>query len=159
MGATLSPDGTGLYIWYADEARTQLFTSGTITGNMSIYGVKVADVTYGSYKFVDKNGSLVSDNKGKGSSTASMTITMLGNYTVEYKCDISTESGWDKFTAKETISGTTTATIKDASGTKTETKTTTVAEGDSINFSYTKDSSGNSGSDTVTITLTITPNE
>ena len=159
MGATLSPDGTGLYIWYADEARTQLFTSGTITGNMSIYGVKVADVTYGSYKFVDKNGSLVSDNKGKGSSTASMTITMLGNYTVEYKCDISTESGWDKFTAKETVSGTTTATIKDASGTKTETKTTTVAEGDSINFSYTKDSSGNSGSDTVTITLTITPNE
>ena len=159
MGATLSPDGTGLYIWYADEARTQLFTSGTITGNMSIYGVKVADVTYGSYKFVDKNGSLVSDNKGKGSSTASMTITMLGNYTVEYKCDISTESGWDKFTAKENISGTTTATIKDASGTKTETKTTTVAEGDSINFSYTKDSSGNSGSDTVTITLTITPNE
>ena len=159
MGATLSPDGTGLYIWYADEARTQLFTSGTITGNMSIYGVKVADVTYGSYKFVDKNGSLVSDNKGKGSSTASMTITMLGNYTVEYKCDISTESGWDKFTAKETISGTTTATIKDASGTKTETKTTTVAEGDSINFSYTKDSGGNSGNDTVTIALTITPNE
>ena len=158
MGATLSPDGTALYIWYADEARTQLFTSATINGNMSIYGVKVADVTYGTKKFVEKNGALVSDNKSVGSSTASMTITMLGNYTVEYKCVVSTESGWDKFTAKETVSGTTTTTIKDASGEKTETKTAVLSAGDSINFSYTKDSSGNSGSDTVTITLTITPN-
>ena len=158
MGATLSPDGTALYIWYADEARTQLFTSATINGNMSIYGVKVANVTYGSYKFVDKNGALASNNQNKNSSTAAMTITMLGNYTVEYKCDISTEARWDKFTAKETVSGTTSTTIDAESGTKTVTKTATLAEGDSINFSYTKDSSGNGNSDTVTITLTITPN-
>ena len=157
MGATLSPDGTSLYIWYTDEACTQVFTSTTITGNMSIYGVKVANVTYGSKNFVDKNGALVSNNKGVGSSTASMTITMLGDYTVEYKCVISTEASWDKCNVKETVSGTTTATIKDASGTKTETRTTTLSAGDSINFSYSKDSSGNSGDDTVTVTLTITP--
>ena len=158
MGASLSPDGTGLYIWYADEARTELFTSATVTGNMTIYGVKVADVTYGSYKFVDKNGALVSNNKGIGSSTASMTITMLGNYNVTYNYDVSTESGWDKFSVKETVSGTSTTIVSGASGDDSGSKTATLAAGDSINFTYTKDSSGNSGDDTVTLTFVITPN-
>ena len=158
MGATLSPDGTSLYLWYTDEACTQVFTSGTITGSMALYGAKIANVTYGSYNFVDKDGAMVSNNKGMGSSTASMTITMLGSYTVEYKCVVSTEGRWDKFTAKETVSGTTETTINEISGDKTETKTTTLAAGDSITFSYSKDSSGNSGSDCVTVTLTVTPN-
>ena len=157
LGATLSPDGTGLYIWYADEARTQLFTSTTITGNITAYGVKVADVTYGSYKFVDKDGAMVSNNKGAGSSTASMTVTVLGGYTFTYDYEVSTESGWDKFTVKETVSGTTATTVSGASGEDSGSKTATLATGDSINFSYTKDSSGNSGDDTVTLTFTVTP--
>ena len=157
LGATLSPDGTGLYIWYADEARTQLFTSTTITGNITAYGVKVADVTYGSYKFVDKDGAMVSNNKGASSSTASMTVTVLGGYTFTYDYEVSTESGWDKFTVKETVSGTTETTVRGASGEDSGSKTATLATGDSINFSYTKDSSGNSGDDTVTLTFTVTP--
>ncbi len=156
MGASLSPDGTGLYIWYADEARTQPFASTTVTGNMTIYGVKVADVTYGSRKFVDKNGALVSDNKGMGSSTAAMTITMLGNYSVTYNYVVSTESGWDKFSVIETISGTTTTTVSNASGEDDGEKTAILAAGDSIYFAYTKDSSGNSGDDSITVTFTIT---
>ena len=157
MGAGLSPDGTGLYIWYVDEAHTTPFASATVTGNMTIYGVKVADVTYGSYKFVDNNGALVSNNKGKGSSTASMTITMLGNYSVTYNYDVSTESGWDKFSVKETISGTSTTTVSGVSGENNGSDTATLAAGDSINFAYSKDSSGNSGDDTVTLTLVIAP--
>ena len=158
LGATLSPDGTALYIWYTDEARTQLFTSTTINGNITVYGVKVADVTYGTYKFVDKNGSMVSNNKGVGSSTASMTVTVTGNYTFTYDYDVSTESGWDKFSVTETVSGTTTTTVSNASGEDSGTKTATLAAGDSINFAYTKDSSGNSGDDCVTLTFTVTPN-
>ncbi len=124
---------------------------------MTLYGTKVADVTYGSYGFVEKNGALVSNNNGVGSSTASMTITMLGNYTVVYNYVVSTESGWDKCNIKETVSGTTT-TVSNAYGDDSGTKTATLAAGDSINFSYTKDSSGNSGSDNITVTFTITPN-
>ena len=158
LGATLSPDGTGLYIWYADEARTQLFAPTTIEGNITAYGVKVADVTYGSYKFVDKDGAMVSNNKGAGSTTASMTVTVTGNYTFTYNYDVSTESGWDKFSVTETVSGTTTTTVSNASGEDSGTKTATLAAGDSINFAYTKDSSGNSGDDCVTLTFTVTPN-
>ena len=157
FGAGLSPDGTGLYIWYADEACTQPITSATVTGNMTVYGVKVADVTYGSYKFVNKNGALVSNNKGASSSTAAMTITMLGNYIVTYNYDVSSERNYDKLTVKETISGTATTTVSGASGNDSGSKTATLAAGDSINFSYTKDSSGNSGNDTVTLTLVIAP--
>ena len=157
LGATLSPDGTGLYIWYADEARTQLFTSTTITGNITAYGVKVADVTYGSYKFVDKDGAMVSNNKSVSSSTASMTVTMLGGYTFTYDYVVSTERNWDKFTVKETVSGTTSTTVNGASGEDSGSKTATLAAGDSITFSYTKDGSSNSGDDTVTLTFTVTP--
>lgn len=157
MGASLSPDGAGLYIWYADEAHTELFTSATVTGNMTIYGVKVANVTYGSYKFVDKDGALKSNNQGANSSTASMTITMLGNYSVTYNYVTSTESGYDKFTVKQTISGTETTTVSGASGDDSGSKTATLAAGDSIYFAYTKDSGGSSGDDTVTLTFTITP--
>ena len=158
MGATLSPDGKGLYIWYTDEAHTELFSSTTVTGSMKLYGVKVAEVTYGSYKFVDKDGSLVSDNKSKGSSTASMTITMLGNYTVSYDFTVSSESGWDKATFKHTVDGTTTTVQNAISGSKSGTETAVLSAGDSMNFSYTKDSSGNSGNDCVTLVFTITPN-
>ena len=157
MGASLSPDATGLYAWYTDEAHTTPFTSTTISGNVTLYGVRVAEVTYGSYKFVDKNGSLVSNNKGVGSSTASMTVTFLTGCEVSYNYDVSSESGWDKFTAKETVSGATTTTVSGASGEDSGTKTVTLAAGDSLKFEYTKDSSGNRGDDTVTITLTITP--
>ena len=157
MGATLSADGTALYIWYSDEAHTQIFTSTTVTGNMTLYGVKVANVTYGSYKFVEKNGALVSNNKGANSSTASMTVTMLGNYTVTYAYDVSTESGWDKFSVTQTVSGTSSTPVSGASGDDQGSKTVDMAADDTITFSYTKDSSGASGDDTVTVTLTITP--
>ena len=157
LGATLSPDGTGLYIWYADEARTQLFAPTTIEGNITAYGVKVADVTYGSYKFVDKDGAMVSNNKGAGSTTASMTVTVTGNYTFTYNYDVSSESGWDKFSVTETVSGTSTTTVNNASGEDSGTKTATLAAGDSICFAYTKDSSGNSGDDCITLTFTVTP--
>ena len=87
----------------------------------------------------------------------SMTITMLGGYTVEYKCVVSSESGWDKFSVKETISGTSTTTVSGVSGENNGSDTATLAAGDSINFAYSKDSSGNSGDDTVTLTLVIAP--
>ena len=157
IGATLSPDGTGLYIWYADEAHTELFSSTTLTGSIRLYGVKVANVTYGSYKFVEKDGSLVSDNKGKGSSTASMTITMLGNYNVSYNYSVSSESGWDKATFKHTIGGSTTTVQNGISGSVSGTETAVLSAGDSMNFSYSKDSSGNRDNDCVTLTFTITP--
>lgn len=157
FGAGLSPDGTGLYIWFADEACTQPITTAIITGDMTVYGVKAADVTYGTYNFVNKNGALVSNNKGMGSSTAAMTITMLGSYSVTYNYDVSTESGWDKFSVEVTISGTSTTTVSGASGEDSGSKTATLAEGDSIYFAYKKDSSGNSGDDTVTLTLVIAP--
>ena len=157
LGAALSPDGTGLYIWFTDEAHTLPFTFTTITGNMTLYGVKVAEITYGSYKFVDKDGALVSNNKGYGSTTASMTVTMLGSYTVSYDYTVSTESGWDKFTAKHTVSGTTTTALDGISGSKTGTQAVDTAAGDALTFSYTKDGSGNSGNDTVTLVFTVTP--
>ncbi|MBQ8414299.1 MAG: InlB B-repeat-containing protein [Clostridia bacterium] len=157
FGAGLSSDGTGLYIWFADEACTQPITTAIITGDMTVYGVKAANVTYGTYNFVNKNGALVSNNKGIGSSTAAMTITMLGSYSVTYNYDVSTESGWDKFSVEETISGTSTTTVSGASGEDSGSKTATLAEGDSIYFAYKKDSSGNSGDDTVTLTLVIAP--
>ena len=158
FGAGLSPDGTGLYIWYADEACTQPITSATVTGNMTIYGVKVANVTYGSYKFVNKDGALVSNNKGYGSTTADMTITMLGNYIVTYNYVVSSERNYDKLTVNETISDTTTTTVSGVSGSDSGSKTATLAADDSINFAYSKDGSGNSGNDTATITLVIIPN-
>ena len=157
LGATLSSDGTGLYIWYTDEARTQAFTSTTLSGSITLYGTKVANITYGSYKFVDKDGAMVSNNKGANSSTASMKITMLGDYTLTYTYDVSTESGWDKFSVNQTVGGTTTLVVDGISGDEQATKTVTMAAEDTITFSYTKDSSGNSGDDTVTLTLSVTP--
>ena len=85
-----------------------------------------------------------------------MTITMLGNYSVTYNYVVSTESGWDKFSVIETISGTTTTTVSNASGEDDGEKTAILAAGDSIYFAYTKDSSGNSGDDSITVTFTIT---
>ena len=157
MGATLSADGASLYVWYSDEAHTQLFTSTTVTGNMTLYGVKVADVTYGAYEFVNDGGSLVSDNAGISSSTASVTVTMLGNYSFTYNYVVSSESGWDKFSVSQTVGGNTSAPVSGASGEDEGTKTVAMAAGDSITFKYTKDGSGNRGDDCVTLTLTITP--
>ena len=107
-----------------------------------------------SYTFVDAedNGVFVSNNKGKGSTTAYMDVFFTDNGTFTFTYKVSSESGWDKFRIYAQANGEAYAQYgKDISGEQTATVTFTVEPGDKIYFQYTKDSGGNKGDDTVTI--------
>ena len=103
----------------------------------------------GGYGFVldDNDSSLLkSENQGKGSSSAVLTLTaqQAGQLSFSYK--VSTEANYDKFNV--TVNGN--SLVKDASGlVDWTTASATVAAGDKVLFTYSKDYSGNNNDDTV----------
>ena len=122
----------------------------------------------GDYGFVlddSDNSMLKSENKGKSSSSAVLTLAaqQAGQLSFSYK--VSTEANYDKFNV--TVNGN--LLVKDASGVVDwTTVSTVVAVGDKVLFTYSKDSSGDRNDDTVwlkgfslapayNVTLTATP--
>lgn len=94
---------------------------------------------------------MTSDIYHQSSTTATVKLVALKNVTFSFDYVVSSESGYDKFSASApsyssgSISGERTGSSGDI----------TLSEGEIIEFKYTKDGSVNNGYDKVTITLVL----
>lgn len=100
---------------------------------------------YGFVRDTEQDGGLISDNAGKSSSSAAMTLTFSQAARLDFAYWVSSEANYDKFTLKH---GTDTLVTASGNGEWTQ-FAVSVAAGDSLIFQYEKDSGGNEGSDTV----------
>nr|WP_243416996.1 bacterial Ig-like domain-containing protein [Pseudoflavonifractor phocaeensis] len=100
---------------------------------------------YGFVRDTEQDGGLISDNAGKSSSSATMTLTFSQAARLDFAYRVSSEEKYDKFTLKH---GTDTLITASGNGEWTE-FAVSVAAGDSLTFQYEKDSGGNEGSDAV----------
>ena len=109
--------------------------------------VTLADGAYGFVEDLDK-GWLVTNNQGKGSSTAKMTMTAKRSGMLTFQYKVGSEARYDKFTLTK---GSDTL-IDSVSGTIDWTQQQVLlAEGDTLTFTYTKDYSGDGNGDSVWI--------
>lgn len=100
---------------------------------------------YGFVRDTEQDGGLISDNAGKSSSSAIMTLTFSQAARLDFAYRVSSEEKYDKFTLKH---GTDTLITASGNGEWTE-FAVSVAAGDSLTFQYEKDSGGNEGGDGV----------
>ena len=100
---------------------------------------------YGFVRDTEQDGGLISDNAGKSSSSAIMTLTFSQAARLDFAYWVSSEANYDKFTLKH---GTDTLVAASGNGEWTE-FAVSVAASDSLTFQYEKDSGGNEGSDAV----------
>ena len=100
---------------------------------------------YGFVRDTEQDGGLISDNAGKSSSSAIMTLTFSQAARLDFAYRVSSEEKYDKFTLKH---GTDTLITASGNGEWTQ-FAVSVAAGDSLTFQYEKDSGGNEGGDGV----------
>ncbi len=162
-GDTVAPQqisNNGLYFggWFLDAELTLPYTVGVIESNTTIYCAWVEKAPYTfeggeKYTFVYVDGEWTSNNKGIGSSTASVRLTANGNITVSFDYSVSSESGWDKLYIY--VNGIA-HTDSPYSGTKSGSCSVSLEAGQDIYIYYSKDGSGNRNNDTATISaLTV----
>ena len=106
-----------------------------------------------SYKFVQDGNKWTSNNKGKQSSTATSTWTIIleedTDVTLKYK--VSSESGYDKFTLK--LDSTTLANAISGAGSELTSTKTLTAGTHTLTATYTKDSSADRNDDCAYVIL------
>ncbi len=168
-GDTIAPsvisyhEGKAFVGWFADESLSEAFTATVITENTTIYASWIERAAYdfesvGTYTFDYVDGSWVSNNLGKHSTSAIVKLTAAGDITVTFNYEVSSETRWDglhiKVNGSYVVDGNN---GKDfLNGTASGSLTLELKAGDVLLIEYKKDGSGSSNPEKATISgLTV----
>lgn len=108
-------------------------------------GLTAANGTYGFVLDASDNKVLASNNQGKSSQTATLTLTATEGGQLSFQYKVSSEASYDKFNVKKNG----TAVVADKSGLVDWTEVAVeLSKGDVLTITYSKDSSGDRNEDT-----------